>query len=183
MKKSIILIIILLIILALSAYIIIPDLTPKSEIVQSTEPSHEITQSEPQPCFQNQNEQKKYAGIYTDEDVLYKNDGITIINRWFDPVGTDIGPELKIYIINKSNSEYLFQVRELKVNDEYITPVFSKYVKAGESDLSAIGLLRSDLRTHKMTLINKLEFRFFLMPSNDMDNPYESDIITLYITD
>ena len=184
MKKIIFITLLVTTALLATLYGLLPTITTPTEIRQEIQYPEYVPDPEHSPSNeQEQNPQKKYASVYTDDDVIYQKDGITIINRGFDPVGTNIGPELKLYIINETNSEYLFQVREFKVNGEYVTPVFSKYVNAGESDLDRIGILRCDLRNHNISIINYIEFRFFLLASDDMDNPYESEIITLSITD
>ena len=184
MKNIIIITLLITIALLTIAYGLIPSVTTQPEKEQEIQYTEYVPDPEHSPSNEKeQNLQKKYAGVYTDADVLYKKDGITIIKRGFDPVGTNIGPELKLYIINDTNSEYLFQDREFKVNGEYVTTVFSKYVNAGESDLSTIGILRGDLRNHNISIINSIEFQFFLLASDDMDNPFESNTITIKITD
>ena len=177
MKKALIIILALIIALTLAVYcglfdsIIYKIKTETSERIAKQTPENESEHIE--------DTTGKYAGVYTGADVIYKENGITIINRGFDSVGGTHGPALKLYIINESDREYLVQVREFKVNGEYITPILSTYIYPGESDLADLILLRSDLREHKISLVEIIEFTFIFLDSHDLDNPIESQTITI----
>ena len=177
MKKALMIFLSLVIALTLAAYGGLFD-----SIIDKikTEKSEQITEQTPENESEHiEDTTGKYAGVYTGADVIYKENGITIINRGFDSVGGTHGPALKLYIINESDREYLVQVREFKVNGEYITPILSTYIYPGESDLADLILLRSDLREHKISLVETIEFTFIFLDSHDLDNPIESQTITI----
>ena len=60
---------------------------------------------------------KQKSGSIRKERILLDQDNIIIAFLNFDPVGGTWGPEIHLRIDNNSNNEYLFQVREFKVND------------------------------------------------------------------
>jgi len=179
MKIALIIILSLVIALTLAVYCGVFDSIIDKII---TETSEQITDQTPENEPEHiEDATSKYAGVYTGADVIYKENGVTIINRGFDPVGGTHGPALKLYIINESDREYLVQVREFKVNGEYVIPILSTLTYPGESYLAELILLRSDLREHKISLVETIEFAFFFMDSHDLENPIESQIITIDI--
>ena len=165
MKYIIAIIIIIIITLTLTACINISTTTNQQESsLRSNEPKIK---------------EQKYTGIYTDEDVIYKDTNVTIIKRGFDPAGGQYGPEVNLYIINNANNEYLIQTRDFKVNGIEVTTIFSKQINPNEKDLADLIIWRNDLRTHSISLIETVEFSFFFLNNNDLDNPYQTETITI----
>ena len=172
MKYIIAIILIIIIILTLASCINIST-TTESHTLQTNQQESSLRSNEPEI------KEQKYAGIYTDEDVIYKDTNVTIIKRGFDPAGGQYGPEVNLYIINNTNNEYLIQTRDFKVNGIEVTTIFSKQINPKEKDLADLIIWRNDLRTHFISLIETIEFSFFFLNNNNLDNPYQTETITL----
>ena len=138
-----------------------------------------ITEANTESCL---TATKQKSGSIRKEKILFDQDNIKVAFLGFDPVGGTWGPEIHLRIDNNSNNEYLFQVREFKVNDIYVTPLLSNRAMPGESISVPIYILPGDLRKHEIEVIKNIEFTFYIMENSTTANVIESDKITLIVS-
>lgn len=111
--------------------------------------------------------------------VLYDNYGIKITYLGIATMKYG-GEEIKLYIENKSDKNYVIQTRDESVNEIMTSPSFSCSVASGKSAYDSIKFADYTLEKSKITSINSAEFKFLIADFDHMsDFSVESDIITI----
>jgi len=111
--------------------------------------------------------------------VLYDNYGVKITYLGIASMKYG-GEEVKLYIENKSDKNYVIQTRNESVNGIMTSPIFSCNVASGKSAYDSIEFSTSTLQKSNITSISSVEFTFLVADFDHMsDFSTESDIITV----
>ncbi len=118
----------------------------------------------------------------TVDQVLFDQDGITIVCKGFVP-GSDDGwddPKVKFLITNDTDKNITVQVRDVSVNGFMIDPTCSEDVAAGKKMNGDMSWLQMYFDENGITEVETIEFYFHIYESDgNWDTIADSDIITL----
>lgn len=110
--------------------------------------------------------------------VLFENNGIKIIYLGIAAMKYG-GEEVKLFIQNSSDKNYIIQTEDESVNGIMTYPMFSCGVASGKSAYDSIEFADYSLKGSNITTINSVEFIFTVFEDETWSNGFDSGIITV----
>ncbi len=112
--------------------------------------------------------------------VIYENSGVEITYLGISAMNSSMGgEEVKLYIENTSNKNYVVQIRDVSINGVMANPLFSCTVVAGKSTYDSIEFYKKELEDCHVTTLSTVEFTFLIADYDKMSSYTESGVITV----
>ena len=109
-------------------------------------------------------------------NVIYENYGLKITFLGIEKMKYG-GEEVKLFIENLSEKNYVIQTRNESVNGIMTDPTFSCSVASGKSAYDSIEFPTYTLEKSKITSISSVEFKLHIYEEDNMMNYFDSDIV------
>jgi hypothetical protein len=90
-----------------------------------------------------------------------------------------LGPELVIYIENKSSKNLVIQADNVSVNGFMVSPIFSCSVSAGKHAVDNVTFMESDLEDNDIDKITEIELSFHVFNDDKWSESFNTDPIKL----
>ena len=117
----------------------------------------------------------------TSNKILYEDDKVKIVCEEYNEYGF-WGPELSLYIENKTDMNLGVGVRDCSVNDFMIDPFWSTSVTGGKFVRSKLYVFESTLEENKIEKVKKFEFKFTVYSSNTYADIVTTDPIIIVVS-
>lgn len=111
-------------------------------------------------------------------NVIYDSNGIKITYLGIGTTTSD-QPEIKLYIQNSTNDNYIIQSKNTSVNGVMAYPTFSCHVASGKSAYDGLIFEKYMPQNSQITTINSAEFTFRFFKADDWNNKFDSGVITI----
>lgn len=119
--------------------------------------------------------------ISVEEQVLLDYNGIIITLKSLHK-DSMFGPSLKILVENNSEKAITVQVRDVAINDVMVEAMFSCDVASGKKANDEIIFAQSDFEAAGITTIKDIEFKFHIFDSQNWEEIFDSEAITITTT-
>ena len=130
----------------------------------------------------NTSEDQNYEQKIDDNgEVIFEENGFKMVFRDIDYKGSYSGPQLKVFLENKTDYNVIFQVKDVSVNGFMVKPVFSATVASGKVAYDAITFFSEELEKNGIESFNEVEFKILIFDSYSWDNILESSVIKFSI--
>ena len=113
------------------------------------------------------------------DEVLVDNDNVTVIltGKTEDPIW---GYTLKLFIVNKTDTEIMVSADEASVNGYMADPFFAKSVPSGKCAFTSMSWSDSTLKENDITTIEEIEFKLRVYDNNNWTgDDFFNEVITV----
>ena len=114
---------------------------------------------------------------YTDGALMVDNKGIKVVAKGIDEDW--LGPVLKLYIENNTDSVIIVQSRDLSINGFMMNPIFSCEILPGKRAYDEISFVTSDLEENMIKSIDEIEMKLHIFDEESWNSILDTDIINL----
>lgn len=117
---------------------------------------------------------------YNEEgNVIYDENGIKVVTQGLDKESNLMGPELCVYMENKTEQNITVQVDEVSVNGYMMDPLFSSDIISGKKALDGITFLKSKLEENQITDITEIELVLNIFDSDNWETIQKTETIKI----
>ncbi len=124
----------------------------------------------------------KEQEITVKEQVLLDRDGVKVTLKGFDPDAL-FGPSLEVLVENNNEYSITVQTADVVVNGTMQDTIFSCEVSGGKKANDEITIDQSGLDTAGIEKIKDVEIRFHVVNTDTMDTIFDSELVTVTISD
>ena len=113
------------------------------------------------------------------DQILVDDDNVTvtIIGKEYDPIW---GYTLKLFAVNKTDTEIMVSVDEASVNGYMADPFFATSIPAGKCEFTSMSWSNSTLEENEITEIEEIEFKLRVYDSKNWNaSDFFNDVITI----
>lgn len=121
---------------------------------------------------------KKPEEVTITEQILMEKDGIKVTATGYGESSL-WGPEVKLLLENTTDNGVVVQIRNMSVNGIMTDCMFSCEVAAGKKANDEITFMKSSLSDAGISLIQNMEFNFYVYNAQDWTQSFESEPVYL----
>lgn len=111
--------------------------------------------------------------------VLVDNESVTVIATGYREDSSFYGFEVNLYLINKTEKNLMYSVRDCSINGYMIDPFFATSIHAGKSKFSTISWSRSDFEENKIGGVEVIEFLLTAYDEDSWADEFVSETVEL----
>lgn len=121
-----------------------------------------------------------YIQAYDDSgEVVYDNDGITIVSKGVAEDASFLGPSLILYVENDTENAITVQAHDVSVNGFMVDPIFSCDVMPGKKAIDDMTIMDPDVEENQIENIEEMELSFHIFQADTYETIQDTDPIKI----